>query len=555
MPSTPPVSPVKAAAPDSPLHASASRFATANDVPPPRSSLDYRTSDDEPLSARADAAVAGGGAAWKGHRVRPSASALLGVEGADDDILDSRDIERQRRLRDYEEDEPQGRVARVLLTAGAPFRGALGFVKKNEGLLLIALSQVFFAAINCCVKLLERDVAMPVWELIFIRMSMTFAGCYSYLRWSGDPNPFLGPPGVRLLLCARGVVGFFGLFPGYYALQYLDLSDATTISFLSPVLVGLLAWVLLREPYSKLEALVGFTSLLGTLFIAKPDFLFPSSSASPSPDAPVEEMSEDGVSAEQRMFAVGVALIGVLGASGAYLIIRLIGKRASPLHSISYFSFYSVIVSCIYPFIFHAPPVFKLEKRFFMLIVPIGVFGFLAQALLTMGLQREKAGRGTLAVYSNLIFAMALERIVFHKLPDAFSLLGASIIIGGAIRVALEKKPVAAAAVTPGSRRASVASVFSNGGGGGVGRRASAGSLRAAARVDAVRAAEEGRKVKLSGAAGEEESRPFRLGGSSDDGLGSDNDSDRDSELFDPAEVENAGGSGIAAARGLGAER
>lgn len=58
------------------------------------------------------------------------------------------------------------------------------------------------------------------------------------MRWTDIEHPLLGPPGVRLLLVARGFVGFFGLFPGYYALRYLSLSDATVLSFLAPVLVG-----------------------------------------------------------------------------------------------------------------------------------------------------------------------------------------------------------------------------------------------------------------------------------------------------------------------------
>jgi drug/metabolite transporter (DMT)-like permease len=58
------------------------------------------------------------------------------------------------------------------------------------------------------------------------------------MRWTDVEYPLLGPPGVRLLLAARGFVGFFGLFPGYYALHYLSLSDATVLSFLAPVLVG-----------------------------------------------------------------------------------------------------------------------------------------------------------------------------------------------------------------------------------------------------------------------------------------------------------------------------
>lgn len=98
---------------------------------------------------------------------------------------------------------------------------------------------------------------------------------------------------------------------------------------------GLFAWLLLKEPYTRLEAIVGCTSLLGTVFIAKPSFLFP-----PPPRNPEDPL--DTVTPEQRTSAVLVALIGVLGAAGAYLIIRLIGKRATATHSILYFSTYSV---------------------------------------------------------------------------------------------------------------------------------------------------------------------------------------------------------------------
>ncbi|GAA6002682.1 hypothetical protein JCM10207_007625 [Rhodosporidiobolus poonsookiae] len=530
---TPPSSPTKVSLPHSPLHQSIAAFAPPAQTSPParapplaRTSLDGTSDDDElpPASTQ------------RGHRTRPSASGLL---GGDDDLLDPASRARQERLRDYEH-EPSA-LQRITARIAQPFRGIARFVKANEGLLLIACAQVFFACMNCIVKLLQEEVALPVWETIAIRMIFTFAGCYAYLRWQKDPNPFLGPPGVRLLLCARGVVGFFGLFPGYYALQYLSLSDATTISFLSPVLVGLLAWVLLREPYSRLEALVGLTSLLGTVFIAKPAFLFPHTHAPTSADG-----DEDGISTAQRERAVGVALIGVFGAAGAYLLIRKIGKRASPLHSISYFSFYCVVVSCLYPLVFDAPPVFKLEKRFFALILPIGIFGFLAQALLTMGLQREKAGRGTLAVYSNLLFAMLLERLVFHNTPDVWSLLGASIIIGGAVRVALDKRPVVSASGTI-SRRASAASL----------RRASVGAagvggvVRRVAAVGPVVAAEEGRKVKVEN--GDEAARPLRLSSEPDDS----DDELYDDELGTDEEVDiaDAGGSGIAAARGLDAER
>jgi hypothetical protein len=68
-----------------------------------------------------------------------------------------------------------------------------------------------------------------------------------------------------------------------------------------------------------------------------------------------------------------------------------------------------------------------------------GIAGFTGQALLTAGLAREKAGRGSLATYLQLPFAIGFERLLFHRVPDPISLLGASIIIASAITVLLTK--------------------------------------------------------------------------------------------------------------------
>lgn len=46
-----------------------------------------------------------------------------------------------------------------------------------------------------------------------------------------------------------------------------------------------------------------------------------------------------------------------------------------------------------------------------------------------MGLQRETAGRGTMAVYTQVIFATVLEKIFFHSTPSALSVVGTLIIV------------------------------------------------------------------------------------------------------------------------------
>lgn len=123
-----------------------------------------------------------------------------------------------------------------------------------------------------------------------------------------------------------GIVGFWGLFGSYTSLQYLSLSDATVLGFLAPTVTGLLAALFLREPYTWREAVAGLVSLSGTVLVAQPEFLFGKMT-----------QEEYGVTPQERLMAVGIALLGVLGASGAYVTLRQIGSKAHALHGVQYF--------------------------------------------------------------------------------------------------------------------------------------------------------------------------------------------------------------------------
>ncbi|THH01980.1 hypothetical protein EW026_g817 [Hermanssonia centrifuga] len=61
-----------------------------------------------------------------------------------------------------------------------------------------------------------------------------------------------------------------------------------------------------------------------------------------------------------------------------------------------------------------------------------------------MGLQRETAGRGTMAVYVQIVFATTFERVFFHTTPPALSIVGTTIIMSSAIYVAVTKEDTGA---------------------------------------------------------------------------------------------------------------
>ncbi|KAI0030026.1 drug/metabolite transporter superfamily, partial [Vararia minispora EC-137] len=312
------------------------------------------------------------------------------------------------------------------------------FVDNNAGLLLVALAQFFLALVNVAVKELNViDNPVPTLELVWVRMFITYLCSIAFMLWQSVPDPFLGPKGVRLLLVFRGFVGFFGLFGVYFSLQYLSLSDATVLTFLSPIFTGIAGSLFLKEPFSRKELLAGLCSFAGVVLIARPEFLF---------GHPAHAVASHGVDAgppsekgtpTQRLVAVGVSLIGVLGATGAYTTIRAIGKRAHPLHSLAFFSSQSVVVATIGMLVTHQPVVIPTRWDWLAMLAVIGIFGFIAQVLLTMGLQREAAGRAALAIYIGIIYALALEKIFFDVSPSALSIAGMAIILSAALYIAV----------------------------------------------------------------------------------------------------------------------
>ena len=59
------------------------------------------------------------------------------------------------------------------------------------------------------------------------------------------------------------------------------------------------------------------------------------------------------------------------------------------------------------------------------------------QMTMTTGLQRETAGRGTMAIYVQVIFALVFERVFFHTTPPPLSIVGTAIILSSAVYVAV----------------------------------------------------------------------------------------------------------------------
>jgi hypothetical protein len=64
---------------------------------------------------------------------------------------------------------------------------------------------------------------------------------------------------------------------------------------------------------------------------------------------------------------------------------------------------------------------------------------FYQQFLLAAGLQYEKSSRATNMVYTQMLFALGFDKLVWGTTPGTLSIIGSSLILGSAIYVAMRK--------------------------------------------------------------------------------------------------------------------
>lgn len=276
-------------------------------------------------------------------------------------------------------------------------------------------------------------------------MGLTAVFSMTYMWATKVPHYPWGEKDLRLLLTLRGFTGFFGLSMFYCefgpfdfmnvkdschagALQYLPLAETTVITFLTPMLVPWACALFFGQPLSKKVIFAGLFSFAGVIIIAQPPWLFPNHHEE-VPDA----------SAAMRTIAVTGLLLGAVTATASYTIIRGIGYRAHALISVNYYSLTSTLGSGL--FLLFAPGIgFQLPAngRQWTLLAILGCSGFLLQFLLTAGLQHDKSAVATSMMYSQVLFALVLDKAIWGNVPGFASLCGGVLVLASTIYVAFQ---------------------------------------------------------------------------------------------------------------------
>ena len=227
------------------------------------------------------------------------------------------------------------------------------------------------------------------------------------------------------------------------SVHYLPLAEATVFRFLVPIATAWACSVFLGEIFTRKEMIAGVVALIGVIIIAHPAFIF--GKVDDEIGANTSTPSEvDHVTTTQRLIAIGVSVLGIFGAAGAYTTIRVIGSRAHALISVNYFAILATIVSAVallaIPGIGFTMP---HGAREWILLLSVGILGFALQFLLTAGLQLDRSSRATTMLYVQVVFALSFDWAIWGVVPGSWSLFGGALVIASTLWSALQKtKPV-----------------------------------------------------------------------------------------------------------------
>lgn len=273
----------------------------------------------------------------------------------------------------------------------------------GAGLRYMAVGAFWFSVMSLLVK--TAGERLPSQQIVLARAVVTLVLSWALVRRAGIP--LWGTDRKKLVL--RGLLGCAALSFFYFSLVHLPIAEATVIQYMNPVFTAVLAGVLLGERMGRRETACVLLSLCGVVLVMHPAVLF-------------------GGDARLNPAYVAIAVAGALCSAGAYTTIRTL-TREHPLVIVFYLPLVTVPVTI---------PLVGASAKWptpleWLVLLGVGISTQIAQVYMTRGLQMERAGRATAVGYLQIVFAAVWGAAFFGEYPDAWTLLGALLIVGSTL--------------------------------------------------------------------------------------------------------------------------
>ncbi len=280
--------------------------------------------------------------------------------------------------------------------------------EKRKGIICILGAALSFAFMNLFIKLAGD---LPTYEKAFFRNA--FALIMASLVLLKDKISFTAGKGNYHDLIMRALFGTIGVFFNFYAIDHLNIADASMLNKLSPFFSIVFSYWVLKEKAKPYQWICVIVAILGAMFILKP-----------------------GVGSITTFPAL-IGFISGISAGFAYTFMRRATLKGVPKpYIVFFFSGFSTL--CFMPFSITGYKPMSFVQFIFLLLTSISAT--CGQFSITAAYSHAKAADISVYDYTQIIFASLLGLFFLNEIPDISSIVGCIIIIGAGIFMFIKGK-------------------------------------------------------------------------------------------------------------------
>ncbi|MCB1332701.1 MAG: DMT family transporter [Roseivivax sp.] len=264
----------------------------------------------------------------------------------------------------------------------------------------MALGFFVFAAADAAAKVLTQSLH-PL-EILWFRQSGLFTAIVIYILMRGTAVLRTRSPKLQI---ARGVTATFSAVFFLIGITYVPLADATSVTFIAPFMVTVLAALILRESVGIRRWTAVGVGLVGVLIVIRPG-----------------------------MGVFHPAIVFVLMAATAFslrqVLSRMLSGQENIMTTVAYTSIVSFVLACIgLPFVFTMPD----TPQQWLAIGIVAVLAATGEYLVIRALDIAQAVVVAPLHYTIILWSTGYGFVLFGDLPDGWTLLGCAIIVASGL--------------------------------------------------------------------------------------------------------------------------
>ena len=271
-----------------------------------------------------------------------------------------------------------------------------------QGIIWALLAAALFSLVSAMAKVAVADY--HVLQILFFRQIVVFASSVPDITKTFPESLKTRQPGIHALRLAGA---FTALSCGIWAVAVLPLTTAITLAFTQVFFVALVAHWFLGEQVGRHRMMAVMVGFLGVLVVMRP-----------------------GVAGIVDVNAF-IPILAALGAAIAISSVRKLSQTESTATLLAYQSVFVGLLAGIPMFWFWVTP----DLFGWVFLLAMGILATLGQWVGVKALRLGEVSVVGNMDYTKLIYAAVLGYLIFDEIPDGYTLLGASIIIGASVYI------------------------------------------------------------------------------------------------------------------------